>query len=248
MKFRTLLLIALVTLGAGQAAGQKKMYTTTGGEWIFSWANAKWDGLDVNSITRFSPVFNFQTQVHRDMNDHFGFFSGLSMRNVGFIYDDPAPANHVPDPVNFQPGTSVRWKARNYTLGVPFGLKFGNMSGQFLFAGYEIEFPFNFKYKRFDNGDKKDVQDEWFSSRSPSVYHTVFFGIQSSYGTQIKFKYYLTNFFNKGFTTTDATGARVQPYSGFDANVFYISLSFQILKGTHFYYKDAPAKKSGNEL
>jgi hypothetical protein len=241
MKFRNLLLAACL-LGAGEAIaqGQKAMYTTTGGEWIFSWANAKWDGLDVSSITRFSPVFNFQTQVHRDMNDRFGFFSGLSMRNVGFIYDDPHndPAGN---------GSKVRWKARAYTLGIPFGVKVGNMSGQFLFAGYEIEFPFNFKYKRFENDDKKDEQDEWFSARTPSIYHTAFIGLQTSYGTQIKFKYYLNNFFNKGYTTTDANGAPYQPYANFDANVFYVSLSFQILKGKQFYYRrsssDASARR-----
>lgn len=225
------------------AQGQKAMYTTTGGEWIFSWANAKWDGLDVNSITRFSPVFNFQTQVHRDMNDRFGFFTGLSMRNVGFIYDDPDPSKHYPDPANYS-GQKVRWKARAYTLGIPFGVKVGNMSGQFLFAGYEIEFPFNFKYKRFDNEDKREENDDWFSARTPSIYHTAFLGIQTSYGTQIKFKYYLNNFFNKGYTTTDSSGAPYQPYANFDANVFYVSLSFQILKGTQFYYKRTPSEAS----
>jgi hypothetical protein len=226
-------------LYAGGAAGQKAMYTTTGGEWIFSWANAKWDGRDVSSITRFSPVFNFQTQVHRDMNDRFGFFTGLSVRNVGFIYDDPDPKSHYPSGLNYN-GEQVKWKARAYTLGVPFGIKVGNMSGQYLFAGYEIEFPFNFKFKRFDNDDKKDVQDEWFSPRTPAIYHTAFFGIQTRYGTQIKFKYYLNNFFNKGFTASDGS----QPYANFDANVFYISLSFQILKGTQFYYKRSPSDAS----
>lgn len=244
MKFRIMILAAALALCAGRASAQKAMYTTTGGEWIFSWANAKWDGLDVSSITRFSPVFNFQTQVHRDMNDRFGFFTGLSMRNVGFIYDDPDAAKHYPDPT-YPAGTSVRWKARAYTLGIPIGLKFGNMSGQYVFAGYEIEFPFNFKYKRFDNSDKKDEQDEWFSARTPGIYHTAFFGVQTSYGTQIKFKYYLNNFFNKGFTTTDANGVPgYQPYANFDANVFYVSLSFQILKGTQFYYKRTPSDAS----
>lgn len=69
----------------------------------------------------------------------------------------------------------------------------------------------------------------------PTFYHTLFIGVGLVEGTQLKFKYYLTNWFNKNYT--DATGA--QPYANFDANVFYLSLSFQILRGRHFYYKDS---------
>ncbi len=34
----------------------------------------------------------------------------------------------------------------------------------------------------------------------------------------------------------DGNGGTFKPYADFDANVFYVSLSFQILKGTSFYY------------
>lgn len=204
--------------------GQKSVYTTTGGEWIFSWANAKSGGLDVSTITRFSPVINIQSQAHYDLNDKFGFFSGLSLRNVGFIYDDPSNPN-------------TRYKARTYTIGIPLALKVGNMTRTFLFGGYEIEFPFNFKEKKFVNEEKVDKSTSWFSNKTPGVYHTVFVGFQSPQGTQLKFKYYMTNFFNKDYAANDGSGGVIYPYQNFDANVFYISLSFQILKGTDFYYK-----------
>ncbi len=64
-------------------------------------------------------------------------------------------------------------------------------------------------------------------------------GFQTPHGIQLKFKYYLTNFFNKNYSAVDATGSLVYPYKDFKANVFYVSLSVQILKGTKFYNSDA---------
>jgi hypothetical protein len=219
---KTPLLLLFAFVSASTSFAQKRAYTTTGGEWIFSWASARSNGADVNSITRFSPVVNLQTQVHLDQSAKHGFITGLSLRNVGFIYDDPA----VP---------KQRWKARAYTIGIPIGIKVGDMNGGFLFGGYEIEFPINFKYKQFLNDDKIDKNSYWFSSRTPSFYNTLFVGFQTKYGTQIKFKYYLTNFFNKGYSENDGTGNLIYPYQNFDANVFYVSLSFQILKGLKVY-------------
>ncbi len=215
--------IALLCLLAGIAHGQKNIYTTTGGEWIFSWADANQQGYDIDVITRFSPVINIQSQVHYDKTDKFGFYTGLNLRNVGFIWNDPV-----------QPET--KHKARAYTIGIPVGFKVGDMTGFHLFGGYELELPFNYKEKLFVNEDKVSKEVYWFSNRIPGLYQSVMAGIQTPYGTQIKFKYYLTNFFNKNYTANDGQGGTFKPYDGFDANVFYVSLSFQILKGTSFYY------------
>ncbi len=204
--------------------GQKKTYTTTGGEIIFSFADIKLNGLDVSNTIRFSPFFNIQTQVHRDLTDKFGLLTGFNLRNVGFIYDDP-----------YVKGTY--YKVRNYTIGIPLGIKFGNMDGKYIFAGYELEMPFNYKEKTFVY-DEKSKFDEWFSNRTPTFYSSLFLGVNLVEGAQIKFKYYLTNWFNKDFTTLDSTGATTQPYKDFNVNVFYVALSFQFLKGTSFYYKD----------
>lgn len=78
----------LIYLPEMEALGQKK-YITSGGEMIFSWASAKQNGADVSTITRFSPFFNIQTQFHYDAGETLGFFTGISVRNVGFIFDDP---------------------------------------------------------------------------------------------------------------------------------------------------------------
>lgn len=215
---------ALFCLLTGIANGQKNIYSTTGGEWIFSWANAEQNGADVDVITRFSPVINIQSQLHYDKTDRLGFFTGLSLRNVGFIWNDPV-----------QPAT--KHKARVYNIGVPVGFKVGDMTGIYVFGGYELELPFNYKEKIFVNEDKtKEVY--WFTDRVPTIYNSLFVGVQTPYGTQIKFKYYLNNFFNENYAANDGSGGIYYPYkTDFpNANVFYISLSFQILKGTNFYY------------
>jgi hypothetical protein len=216
-------LITLFFLIGGTANAQKNVYTTTGGEWIFSWANANQQGYDIDVITRFSPVINIQNQVHYDKTDRFGFFTGFSLRNVGFIWNDPiAP--------------ETKHKARAYTVGLPLAVKVGDMTGFYLFGGYELELPFNYKEKLFVNEDKVSKEVYWFSNRIPGLYQSLMAGIQTPYGTQIKFKYYLTNFFNKSYTANNGNGGTFKPYGDFDANVFYVSLSFQILKGTSFYY------------
>ena len=67
---------------------KSKAYVTTGGELIFSFANAEQNGNSLGSVMRFSPVFNLQVMVNQDMSKNFGLFTGLSVRNVGYITND----------------------------------------------------------------------------------------------------------------------------------------------------------------
>lgn len=193
-------------------------YVTTGGEWIFSFG-----GTDNDGAIRFSPVFNFQMNVNKDVNENFGFYSGVAVRNVGFIWDDPDSAQ-------------IRKKFRTYNIGVPVGLKLGDTNGMMLFGGYELEIPFNYKEKTFVNEKKEDKFSVYFSDRVPSVYHALFAGIQFYSGVSLKFKYYLTNFHNKSYTEV-VNGVEVMPYQNLDSNVFYFSLNFSLFRNTEFHYK-----------
>jgi hypothetical protein len=58
-------------------------------------------------------------------------------------------------------------------------------------------------------------------------------GVQFKGGTNLKFKYYLTGFFNKNFTETK-NGVQTKPYENFDANVFYVSLNYNLFKNDKF--------------
>ena len=118
--------ILLTLLPGIMLAQDDRFYTTTSGELIFSFASVETAGSKDGSIMRFSPVFNIQNWVNFDKSEKLGFFSGLSLRNVGFIYD-----------VN----DTTRKKYRTYNIGIPVGIKFGNLSDKFLFFGYELEIP-----------------------------------------------------------------------------------------------------------
>lgn len=227
-----MLAVIIVSLSANAQNGS--FYTTSGGEMIFSFASIDDAGSETGNIMRWSPVFNFQNLANYDFGKNFGFFTGINIRNVGFIYD------------NYQyPGTenTVKKKFRNYTAGIPLGIKIGDLGKLFVYGGYEIEFPFNYKEKTFDNERKTDKFNVWFSKRVPSVYHTFLVGIQFPYGGNLKFKYYLTNFHNKDFTETLDDGTVVKPYGTLNANVFYISLNFNLFKNDHFYYKSESKKE-----
>ena len=78
-------------------------------------------------------------------------------------------------------------------------------------------------------GDANDRVEPW--------QHGFFVGIQFPYGANIKFKYYNNNFFVKDYVNTNGE----KPYEFFNANVFYFSLSFNVLKNTDFYYYDPNA-------
>ena len=231
MKKIILLLIVLSSTYYGQAQG-KKVYTVTSGEWIFSFANIKQGGIDASSIIRFSPVFNFQNIANYDVSDRFGLMGGLAFRNVGFIYDVP--------------NSNIKMKYRTYNIGIPVGFKIGNMDGRFLYAGYELEIPINFKAKTFTNEDKTDKSSVWFSNQVTTFNHALFVGIQMPMGGNLKFKYYLSNFFNKDYTAQDSNGNPYKPYQDMNVNVFYFSLNFFILKNMHFYYQKGDKSKTAS--
>jgi len=206
-------------------AQESKLYFSSGGELIFSWANVDDNGLDGEVITRFSAFFHFQSLTNYDFSNSVGAFWGLAIRNVGFIYKDPN-------------NTAVRKKYRTYNLGFPVGFKFGDLGGRFIYVGYELELPFNYKEKTFISDKKQDKFNEWFSSRSsrtPFIHHSLFVGITGIRGASIKFKYYLTNFFNKDFTDNE-TGFPIKPFENFDVNLFYVSLNLDLFKNTTFIY------------
>jgi hypothetical protein len=219
---KSLVFVLAVSMSLGCIAQGKKIYTVTSGEWIFSFANIKQSGYDVSSIIRFSPVFNFQNIANYDVSDKFGLIGGLAVRNVGFIYDVP--------------NSNLKMKYRTYNIGIPVGFKVGKMNGAFIYGGYELEIPVNFKTKTFTNEDKTAKSSVWFSNQVTTFNSALFVGIQMPMGGNLKFKYYLSNFFNKDYTAQDSSGNPYKPYQDFNVNVFYFSLNFFILKNTHFYY------------
>jgi hypothetical protein len=190
---------------------------------LFSWADITQDGIHIPSIIRWAPVINIQTFFNYDVTKKFGVFSGIGVRNVGFIYDEDE---------------FTRKKYRTYNMGIPFGIKAGNFQKTFAYVGYEIEFPFNYKEKTFIN-EQKSKYSVWFSDRVPVVYNSILVGIQFPKGLNLKFKYYFTNFFNKDFVEVNqSTGETYKPYENLDVNVFFISLGVNLFKDKKLYFTE----------
>jgi hypothetical protein len=195
---------------------QAKTYFSSGLEMIFSFANIKDNGNSPGSTLRWAPVFNLQSMVNADINQHFGLFSGLAVRNVGYIYD------HYTDASN---EVIYKKKFRSYNLALPVGIKFGNLDKLFFYGGYEVELPFLYKEKTFENGDKISKITGWFSNRQQLFQHGFLVGVQFPYGLNLKFKYYVSEFHNQDFVS-----GNTKPYAGLESHVFYFSLSTYLFK------------------
>ncbi len=217
---RFILFTALIFTSVFMLKAQSDFYFTSGGEMIFSFATIDNNGNESGNIMRWSPVFNLQGYGNYDINKNIGFIFGLGLRNVGFIYDVPGTPN-------------TKKKFRNYDIGIPVGIKLGSLNKFFIYGGYEIEFPINYKEKTFID-EQKSKFNVWFSKRVPTYYHTAFVGFQFPYGLSLKFKYYFTEFFNQNYTESDGT----QPYKGLKANVFYFSLSSSLFRDTKMVIKE----------
>jgi hypothetical protein len=205
-------LILLLSACTAALAQRNRIYTTTGGNGgILSFATVERNGKNITSIPRFSPVFNFGTNLHFDASRNIGFFTGINVKNVGLIMKDTA---------------GLKYKRRVYTIGVPLAFKIGNMRhDNFFYAGAEAELAFNYKEKKFVDGKKKEKFNEWFSDRTPLFMPAVFAGFHTRAGVNLKAHYYLNNFFNPDFAET-VNGAEVRLYKGLKANVFFLTLGY----------------------
>jgi hypothetical protein len=198
-----------------QEQSTKKLYSSTSFEIIFSLANVDADTMSVKNIVRFAPVFNFQWVLNYDLSKNFGVFSGTNIRNLGLIreIENTSPVK--------------KYKHRVYTLGVPIGLKLGNLeNGMFLYGGYEIEWAWNYKQKEFENGDKIKKDIYWNPKQVNQWQQSVFVGVNFPYGMNIKFKYYLDNLLKQDYVSYDANGVTSMPYAGQNSQIFYFSLNF----------------------
>ena len=216
------LIFAFALLASSQAQNKTNRYFTSGTEFIFSWASIDNNGVDGDNNMRFTGWFHLQGHFHFDFNNSVGLFTGAAIRNVGFIYNEQE--------------SGLKKKYRTYNIGIPIGFKVGSMGKTHLYAGYEIEFPINYKEKTFNNERKDDKFNVWFSKRTPALYNTLFVGVQFKYGVSLKFKYYLTNFFNQSFSEVQQDGTTYYPYENKDVRIFYFSLNINIFRDAHFSY------------
>lgn len=205
----------------------RTFYGSSGGEWLLSSPILDVYGSDRGGVVRFAPFVNVQSMLNYDLSEHAGLFIGLSVRNLGFIYDAP---------------DGFRYKFRTYNGGIPIGFKLGRMHETLFFAGYELELPFNYKEKRFANERKEDKFNAWFSDRTEPFFQSVFIGVQGPGKSTLTLRYYLSNFHNTDFMEyKDNVVSR--PYAGLNSNLVVVSLGFGLFDGTQRIYRPEGTRK-----
>jgi hypothetical protein len=206
---KSLFCFSVLVLFCSMSLKSQHIYTLSGGEAIFQSSSVEQNNSSVNTNVRFTLFFHAGEYVHIDLGNNIGLFSGIGLRNVGFITEE----NHV------------KIKYRSYSMGVPLALKLGSFKKNiYVFGGAEYEWMIHFKQKVFENNEKVKYS-KWFSDRTPDFIPSAFAGFQFPGGIQVKFKYYLDNFLNH-----DYNGG--QPYNNYTSfnksQVWYISLTFMI--------------------
>ena len=197
MKYRiTCYLIIVSLLSLFTSVKSQEVYSTSGGEIIFSWPDVTMNTGSLDKSVHFTMFFNFGEYWNLDLNNNLGFFSGGTIRNVGMI------TNETLNNVDYK---IIR---RVYTLGVPLALKLGSFNDNFfLFGGGEYEMAFHFKEKYWSNtfsrNGHKTKYTAWFGDQTPRFLPSLFAGIQFPGGIQLKFKYYLEDFLNNKYTNSD---------------------------------------------
>ncbi len=119
----------------------KKIYLSTGMDGlILSSALLQKTGADAKFATpRFTGFFHIGVNFNYDFGKNSGIYAGLNIKNIGFIeqYDNPDSTA----------------KRRVYTIGIPVGLKFGNIKeGNYFLVGGGVDFLSIIKKKALSKG------------------------------------------------------------------------------------------------
>ncbi len=238
--FYSLLTFLLITSFVMAQKGDPERYGSAAFEINFSSAKIIATDLEDNTTSeggnklRFAPWFNLQMYGNTDYKNH-GYFLGFTIRNIGFIYQNG----------------NERWICRNYALGIPLGIKFGDMKHTYVYAGYEFEVPINYRERYYRNDSKERVFNVWFSDRVNPFTHAGMVGFNFKSGFNVKFKYYFTEFFNKSFNNESIDDPRDirYPGNGLDVNdpdykaprpelavnIFYVSVSWNMFRKPYYY-------------
>lgn len=206
-----------------KSAPTKKPYFSTGIDgYILSTTLKQHSGQSTTlSTPRFTGFVNVGVNLNYDFNKNVGLFTGLNVKNIGFIEKYSTPDSTV--------------KRRVYTFGIPLALKLGDVKyGSYFIVGGGIDFPFNYREKGFIKRGDKQKFNEWFSSRTPAGMPYVFIGAHLRPLLTVKLQYYPGNFMNPDFETVVPAGlpgvypGTFKPYKDYDVKLIMLTLGFDI--------------------
>lgn len=154
------------------------------------------------STLRYTYYWNMGFDFNYKVAKNLTLYSGLALKNLGYI----------------QKNDSATSKVRTYNIGVPLGLKIGNLKGSHLMIGGGVDFPINLKEKYWVNGRSNKVKgNEWFSDLVNPVQPFATIGYRFKVPLKAKFHYYPTNFWNSDYNNNLTVNLMVLTL-GFDIN------------------------------
>ena len=221
---KKVILIAILVAGLSTLSKGQDIYSSSGGEMIFQMSQADRAGSSLSTNLRWTVFLHFGQYVNFDFGNVFGLYTGLALRNVGFIMDENRP-NSTGDGLQLE-----KHIYRTYNIGLPVAFKLGSLDNHMYFYGgaeYEWQFEFKHKYWPSGNGSRSNEKVKytgWFTDEVRYFVPSVFAGVQFPGGINLKFKYYLQSMLNQNFK--DSNGNR--PYEDLNVKMFYISLSYRI--------------------
>ena len=170
--------------------------------------------LPTNTVgtVRFSLFLNTGLTFNFNLTQTVGVFTGIDIKNIGFN--------------DFTYGDSTI-KRRSYNVGIPLGIKIGNMDDKkpFGFIGGGLDKPINYKQKQYLVRNQKTVRfNEWFSDRTPVLMPYVFIGAALKEGAVFKLQYYPGNFLNPNYKTSKG----LEPNYGYDVHVLVLSAGYWV--------------------
>ncbi|RYG43789.1 MAG: hypothetical protein EOO01_20700 [Chitinophagaceae bacterium] len=223
MKKFTLLFLLTLSIVAGAAAQMmpkrpaKKVYISTDFDlFLLSSSILEKPGMDRKlTVPRFTAKPFLGINFNYDFGSSVGIFTGVSIKNMGFIEKFDNPDSTV--------------KRRVYTIGAPLGIKIGDVKyGGYVILGVGADFPFHYKEKGYIKRNNKTKTGEWFSDRTPHVMPYAFIGAHLVPILTVKLQYYPANFLNQDYVSTDASGNTVKPYAGYNVSTLMVTAGIDI--------------------
>ncbi len=217
--FFVVLIFTAASVKSQSETSGTNVYLSSSGETMFSWGKVEAGDENINNIVRFSPVFNFGTQVNVDFNNALGFYTGLDLRNVGLI-------SHTAE--------GYKIKERAYGLGLPIVIKIGDFSKNMnIGIGGELEMMFAWKRKVIVPNFTKTKELQWFSDNVNIFNPSLLAEIKFRQGFYIRYKYYLNDFLkyqSGGLTIQIPTAPYLKniPDYAQSSQLMYISCGFMI--------------------
>jgi hypothetical protein len=218
-----IVLIICLLFSYGFSAKAQKKYAAHQTDLIFSLSSMNTTNDPTSAVMRFSGFLNHEEQLHFDFGKTIGMYTGLGVKNIGFI--------------NRFENHKTNFKQRAYALGIPLAIKIGHLNNQaFVALGGELNLMVHYKQKFLYN-DTKIKSGEWFSDKVTLLNPAIFLQIKFLKSQTITFKYFLNDFLqyqSSGLTLPN--GTLISDY-GRSSKLFYISW------GSHVAIKDPQAKK-----